>query len=169
VGYRETPAVRPTADTLAARAERLSRPLAPGETIDVDRASVEELTRLPRIGPALAQRIVADRTARGSFGSLAELDSVSGIGPALLDGLRRYVTFSGPVMRERALRPTRVRVNTASAGDLAGLPGIGPARAAAIVASRRQHGPFRQVEDLQRVPGIGPKTVEQLRNLVQLP
>ncbi len=170
VGYRETAAVRPTADTLAARAERLSRPLAPGETIDVDRASAEELTRLPRIGPALAQRIVADRTTRGSFGSLAELDRVSGIGPALLGGLRRHVTFSGPVPTDRPARqPVRVRVNAASVDELARLPGIGPARAAAIVASRRRHGPFRRVEDLRRVPGIGPKTVEQLRNLVQLP
>jgi len=79
----------------ARRAAQLSRPLAPGERIDVDRADVTDLTRLPRIGPALAQRIVAWRERHGPFGSLARLDSVSGIGPALLDAIRSYVSFSG--------------------------------------------------------------------------
>ncbi|HEY6107403.1 MAG TPA: helix-hairpin-helix domain-containing protein [Gemmatimonadales bacterium] len=79
----------------ARRAAQLARPLAPGERVDVDRADVTELTRLPRVGPALAQRIVAWREAHGAFGSIARLDSVSGIGPKLLDALRPYVTFSG--------------------------------------------------------------------------
>lgn len=79
----------------ARRAALLERPLAPGERVDVDRADVTELTRLPRVGPALAQRIVAWRQGHGPFGSIARLDSVSGIGPKLLDALRPFVTFSG--------------------------------------------------------------------------
>jgi competence protein ComEA len=67
----------------------------PGEHIDVDRADVTELTRLPRVGPALAHRIVAWRERHGPFGTLARLDSVSGIGPALLDAIQPYVSFSG--------------------------------------------------------------------------
>jgi len=59
----------------ARRAAQLSRPLLPGERIDVDRADVSEITRLPRVGPALAQRIVAWRTEHGPFGSLSRLDS----------------------------------------------------------------------------------------------
>ncbi|MGH7699677.1 MAG: ComEA family DNA-binding protein, partial [Gemmatimonadales bacterium] len=66
----------------------------PGEQIDLDRADVTEITRLPRIGPALAQRIVAWRTAHGPFGGLARLDSVPGIGPKLLEAVRPYVKFS---------------------------------------------------------------------------
>src|SRR5262245_23007935 len=62
----------------------LSRPLGPTERIDVDRASAAELARLPRVGLALAKRIVADREARGPFGSPAGLDRVSGVGPGLL-------------------------------------------------------------------------------------
>jgi competence protein ComEA len=79
----------------ARRAASLARPLAPGERIDLDRADVTEITRLPRIGPALAQRIVAWRAEHGPFGSLARLDSVSGVGPQLLDAVRPWVTFSG--------------------------------------------------------------------------
>ena len=76
----------------ARRAASLARPLAPGEKIDLDRADVTEITRLPRVGPALAQRIVAWRTEHGLFGSLARLDSVPGIGPKLLDAMRPFVT-----------------------------------------------------------------------------
>jgi len=69
--------------------------LLPGERIDVDRADVSEITRLPRVGPALAQRIVAWRTEHGPFGSLSRLDSVSGVGPKLLDAIQPFVSFSG--------------------------------------------------------------------------
>jgi competence protein ComEA len=75
----------------ARRAVQLSRPLMPGERIDLDKADVSEITRLPRIGPALAQRIVAWRTEHGPFGSLARLDSVPGVGAKLLDAIRRFV------------------------------------------------------------------------------
>jgi competence protein ComEA len=78
-----------------ARAESLARPLRPGERIDVDRAGAEELERLPGVGPALARRIMDDRAARGPFGSLAGLDRVRGIGPALLEQLEPWVRFSG--------------------------------------------------------------------------
>lgn len=77
------------------RAAQLARPLAPGERIDLDRADVTEITRLPRIGPALAQRITAWRAEHGPFGGLERLDSVPGVGPALLRAIRPFVTFSG--------------------------------------------------------------------------
>ena len=79
----------------ARRAAQLARPLLPGERVDLDRAEVSEITRLPRVGPALAQRIVAWRTEHGPFGSLSRLDSVSGVGPKLLDAIVQFVSFSG--------------------------------------------------------------------------
>src|SRR4051812_48422070 len=75
----------------ARRAAQLSRPLLPGERIDLDKADVSEITRLPRVGPALAQRIVAWRTEHGPFGTLARFDSVPGVGAKLLDAIRQYV------------------------------------------------------------------------------
>src|SRR3989449_6140468 len=56
-------------------AARLARPLLPGERVDLDHADVTEITRLPRVGPALARRIVDWRAAHGPFGSLARFDS----------------------------------------------------------------------------------------------
>lgn len=57
-------------------------------------------------------------------------------------------------------------INTADAVALAQLPGVGPRRAADIVAFRQRHGPFRSVDDLLAVPGIGPVTVARLRPAV---
>ena len=59
-----------------------------------------------------------------------------------------------------------MNINTATAEQLDALPGVGPATAAAIVRDREAHGPFRSVDDLGRVRGIGPAKLEQLRDLV---
>jgi len=57
----------------------------------------------------------------------------------------------------------RIDVNTASAAELELLPGIGPTLARRITDFRDRSGPFRTIESLQRVRGIGPKTVEKIR------
>jgi competence protein ComEA len=59
-----------------------------------------------------------------------------------------------------------VDINTATAGQLDALPGIGPATAAAIISDRQANGPFRSVDDLGRVRGIGDAKLDQLRGLV---
>ena len=56
-----------------------------------------------------------------------------------------------------------VDINTADAATLEQVKGIGPARASAIVQFRTENGPFASVDDLVRVPGIGERSVEQLR------
>jgi competence protein ComEA len=60
-----------------------------------------------------------------------------------------------------------INVNAASAAELELLPGIGPALARRIVDDRAAHGPFRSVNDLDRVKGIGPRTIERLRPLLR--
>ena len=62
--------------------------------VDLDTADSAALERLPRIGPALASRIVSDRLQHGAFGSLVALQRVRGIGPKLAAGLAPLVTFS---------------------------------------------------------------------------
>ena len=202
------------------RAEALARPLADGERVDVDRAPPDELERLPRVGPALARRIVAEREAHGPFGSLEGLERVTGVGPRLLRGLEPHVTFGGvappgaapagtapvawpatgavagtaPPPRSRAggdsaavlwVATAAARsalpvskaagcarapdVNRATAAELTCLPGIGPVRAARIVVERTAHGPFRDIADLARVPGLGRTRAERLRGLVTIP
>ncbi|RUR33968.1 ComEA family DNA-binding protein [Vreelandella andesensis] len=59
-----------------------------------------------------------------------------------------------------------INVNTADAELLAELPGIGPSRAAAIIEEREDNGAFADADDLTRVSGIGPATVNRMRDQV---
>jgi len=61
---------------------------------------------------------------------------------------------------------SRVNVNTATAEEIASLPGIGPSYAKRIVEYREKNGPFKRVEDLLNVQGIGEKTLEKIRDKV---
>ncbi|NCO40297.1 MAG: competence protein ComEA [Armatimonadetes bacterium CG_4_10_14_3_um_filter_66_18] len=61
-----------------------------------------------------------------------------------------------------------INVNTATEQKLQLLPGIGPVTAAKIVQERRANGPFRTVDELVRVKGIGEKTLEKLRKYVRI-
>ena len=147
------------------------RPLSSGETIDVDRAPLAALTRLPRVGPRLAKAILADRTDHGPFGSLAGLDRVPGIGPALLQILEPHVVFSGAgALRAEGPGSSGPRgaaplnINSATVQQLDSLPGVGRAKAAAILRYRDEHGPFSAVEQLGQVPGFGAAAVERLRD-----
>ena len=74
---------------------RGAKPKAPAAPVDVDRATESELEALPRIGPALAKRIIEDREPRGPFGSLDGFQRVRGVGPAMAAALSGSVTFSG--------------------------------------------------------------------------
>jgi comEA protein len=164
-----------------------ARPLAPGERIDPNTAAEEELDRLPRVGPGQARKIVAWRQAHGPFRSLAELDSVPGVGAALLAAVAPYLSLAPapaapPPRVETATAPSPagpstepepassgavVDLNRATAEELRTLPGIGPALAARVVAWRTAHGPFRSVDELEKVPGIGSKTATRLRPRVR--
>ncbi|WP_371441376.1 ComEA family DNA-binding protein [Candidatus Sodalis sp. SoCistrobi] len=48
------------------------------------------------------------------------------------------------------------------------LKGIGPKKGQAIIDYRNQHGPFAQIEDLEKVKGIGPATMARLKECLKL-
>jgi competence protein ComEA len=66
----------------------------------------------------------------------------------------------------QAAPEARVNINTASADELTALPGIGPSYAQRIVEHREKNGPFKRVEDLLNVRGIGDKTFERIRDRI---
>lgn len=60
----------------------------------------------------------------------------------------------------------RISINRAEAWLLDALPGIGPDRAQAVVDYRNQHGPFKRIEDLLKVEGIGSSTLDKIRDFI---
>lgn len=63
------------------------------DIVYINNASAEEIERLPRIGPALAARIIEYRDTHGPFTSLDDLDNVSGIGPSTLEEIGPFISF----------------------------------------------------------------------------
>ena len=62
----------------------------------------------------------------------------------------------------------KININKAAESELTQLPGIGPSKASAIIQHRSEHGNFHVVEDLKQVTGIGDKTFEQLKDLIDV-
>jgi competence protein ComEA len=165
-------------------AMRQARPLGHGEKIDLETATASELARLPRVGLRLAKTIIADREVRGPFGGPAGLDRVPGVGPGLLKVISPHVLFGGrsagsdngaecsrpdtlPGACAGAAQPeSLVSLNSATLEQLDALPGIGRAKAAAIVQYRSEHGPFTKAEELARVPGFGPGALRRLQQRI---
>ncbi|MCC3356651.1 helix-hairpin-helix domain-containing protein [Bacillus sp. REN16] len=62
----------------------------------------------------------------------------------------------------------KVSLNKGTQAELETLSGIGPSKAAAIISYREEHGPFKQLEDLLEVSGIGEKSFEKIKDQIKL-
>ena len=140
-----------------------------GGQIDVNTADSGQLQALPGIGPSKAAAILQYRSQHGAFKAVSELDNVPGIGPATMANLTPLVTV-GDGATVTASDPATtapagpsVNINTASPSQLQQLPGIGPAKAAAITSYREKVGPFKTCDQLDAVDGIGKATIATLK------
>ena len=75
-------------------------------------------------------------------------------------------SYVSPELAVPSNQPPRININTASAGELETLPGIGKVLAARIIEHREQYGPFRRVEHLIIVRGISDRRFRALRELI---
>lgn len=108
-------------------------------------------------------------------------DAIAAAGGAAPDADLGAVNLAAPVGDgSRLVVPARaapgvpaaggeIRINTATAAELEGLPGVGPVLAAEIIAFRSANGPFAVVEDLLDVPGIGEAKLGAMRDGVIVP
>ena len=112
-------------------------------------------------------------SAAGGFLAEADRESIN-LAQVLEDGEKLEISFSegfSPVIPTQAVVPIEssselININTASASELDGLPGIGPTLAGRIVAYRTENGPFVSPEDIINVAGIGPATYERFKDLI---
>lgn len=148
------------------------------------RVDVAGAVRTPGVYTLPAGALVVDAiAAAGGPAADADLDRLNKATP-LTDGMQVYLPRLAEPTRLPTVAPVvpatptavragsitssagssghKININTATLEELDTLPGVGPATAQAIIAGR----PYGQVEDLLRVKGIGPATLEKLRDLV---
>jgi len=131
--------------------------------VDINTASEEQLQRIVHIGPARAKQVIALR-AQTPFRTVDELVKVTGIAEARLRDIKAQAIAcvrSGTGDPPPTPVPTGpcVDINSASEEELQRITQIGPARAKSLVALR----PFRSVEDLTRISGIGDARLAQIK------
>lgn len=78
------------------------------------------------------------------------------------------VEAAPPQAQQPAAEARKVDLNTADQQQLEELPGIGPRTAERIIQFREENGPFRRIEDLLNVRGIGEKKFQRLKDLVRV-
>lgn len=120
-------------------------------------------------GPdAPAAASVAEGTGRGAAGtSVATAPIGTGSGePATAGSPATAASSDGSSASEDAAASGLLNINAATVAELDALPGIGPAKAEAIVQYREAHGRFRTAQDLKNVKGIGDKLLAKLLPLV---
>ena len=100
-------------------------------------------------------------------GALASPDSVQSDSSVTSQpaGVPPHRTVGGSAVADTS---RKLDLNTASIDELQRLPRIGPKMAQRIVEFRRQYGPFKKFDDLQRVKGIGEKTLQVLKPYIKI-
>jgi competence protein ComEA len=148
-------------------------PASPAAPVIVD---VAGWVRTPGVYEFSSGDRIVDAIARaGGARRGADLAALNLAAP-LVDGTQILVPREGEAPPARGVGAVAtggaagglVNINTASATELEALPGIGEVLAATIVAYRDEHGPFASVDQLEDVSGIGPSTLEELRDLVTI-
>jgi competence protein ComEA len=135
------------------------------ERLDLNAASEEELMELPGVGTATARKIIAGRPYKSVEG-LAK----AGVPEATIEKIKHLVivhrtaTEKSKAAAEKVATETGepLDLNKASVTDLQTLPGIGPALAREIVAAR----PFKSVDELERIKGLGPAKIAAIKDRV---
>jgi competence protein ComEA len=144
--------------------------------ININEADIETLSELPGIGPKKAKTIFDFREQIGEFKSLIELTKVKGIGKKTLAKLLPYLEMIGDsaevttLLSSEETKPImgKVNINTAFKSQLTSLPGISEGKADAIIEYRKTNGPFKSIEEIKNVKGIGEGIYQKIKDKIEV-
>ncbi|RFU66168.1 helix-hairpin-helix domain-containing protein [Bacillus sp. V59.32b] len=153
---------------------------APAETKSptVVKVDVKGAVKSPGVFTAKAgERVIDLVTKAGNFTENADKNKVN-LAQLVEDQMVIYVPevgedavssgmpAEGTAVGSQGAEGDKINLNTAAESDLDTLPGIGPAKATAIIEYREKSGPFQAIEDLKNISGIGDKTFEKLQDSI---
>lgn len=156
------PMALPKSETLESSIPLSTSSLAPTSFVVVD---VEGDVRRPGLVRLPVGSRVADAISAAGGLTHKQMSQNINLASRLEDGQQIIV---GQSINGSMTSDNRISLNTANESDFDTLPGVGPVLASRIVAWRTQHQRFASVDELQEVPGIGPKVFANLKDLVRL-
>jgi competence protein ComEA len=144
----------------------------PSPTPGLARVYVSGAVRSPGVY-TLPPGSIAQDAVQAAGGPTQDADlSLVNLAARVADGQQVHVPRVGEKVAQKSSTAvprspsSPLNINTATAAELEQLPGIGPSLAARIVQYRQEHGPFRTVDALLLVSGIGPATLDRIRPLI---
>ena len=157
-------AVVPIADRVVASSSSSSPAALTGTTAVV--VHVVGAVHRPGLVTLAAGSRVADALKAAGGATSTKAEGSVNLARLVLDGEQIHVNAAGAAITASGIG--KVSVNSATAQELESLPGVGPVLAQRMLEYRASHGPFRSVEDLDDVSGIGSALMGQLRAHVQM-
>jgi len=127
------------------------------QKIDLNKATEEELQQVSGIGEAYSKRIVALREKLGGFSDDAQLYSVYGLDSSVVQRTLNLFTVKTPK------EITKINVNTASASDIATIPGISFELAKEIWEFRRLREKITNIQELDKIEGMTPRKLQLIQ------
>ncbi len=131
------------------------------QKIDANSATVEDWKKLPGIGDFFAQKIVRFRESLGGFSSLEQVAETRNLPDSLFQKARPFLILETPVFR-------KIRLNSASAEEFSQHPFLDRRAAAALVAFRENHGPFKKTTEIEAVRAVSPSVLKKLEPYLSL-
>ena len=144
--------------------------IAPIVVIDVaGKVNKPGVYKLPSGSRAVDALKAAGGAKRGVDLSDINLAHVLNDGEQIVVGAPKVITSTGRGKGSSKVKLSGpVNINTATASQLDALPGIGPVMAARIITYREKNGPFKSVEDLRKVSGMGASKFNALQNQIRI-
>lgn len=152
------------------------------ERLNINSATEEELMTLPGITRTVAQSIVEYREYIGGFKKVEDLALVSGVGAARLEQVKFEICVSSKGSSaqhspsslrkdpnpepQQHLAAARLNINTATPAQLMSIRGVTEKIAHGIVDYRKEHGPFRSIEDLVKMDCINSSFLDKIRHQI---